>query len=122
MSNFISFRNFIWPMNPEQLQVQCKREAVYGLNDEGKIAFLGLSEPRRVITGKGVFLGEMATETYGELEVLFQESIPGNFIGLEAEVIPVYFTELTQLRDSREYLVGYSFTFREVDSSGGLQA
>ncbi len=116
----IAFRSFTWNENPTELKVESRRQALYGLNDSGKYGFLGLGPTRRVVTGKGVFSGNLASEQFSQLEALLTAGVAGTFTDPDGETMTGYLMEAAVTRDSRPGLVEYTFTFQETDANGDL--
>lgn len=115
----ISFKTFIWPLNPESYQEELVREPVYEKTNSGT-KFSGMGPQKRVITGKGAFLGPEAVGSFQTLANLFAEPEAGTLTHPLLGIRTVYFTALTVTQSPRADCVAYSFEFTEADAKGEI--
>lgn len=115
----ISFKTFIWPVNPEQYQEELVREPVYEKTNTGT-QFSGMGPQKRVISGKGAFTGRDAVASFKALAELFADAESGNLVHPLLGTRKVYFTGLTMTQSPRSDYVAYSFEFTEADANGAI--
>ncbi len=114
----LKYRTWTWPENPEEFRIQALRAPQYTVAEDGTISYEGLGPLCRVISGKGVFQGSDAANSFNALSVLMATGKVGELIHPIWGSIQAYLTELEMEEDSRENCIVYSFTFREADESG----
>ena len=111
----MKFGNFTFPFRPEKIQVELSRVLQETLPDGETIASASvqnLGSAPRVMTGKGVFMGETAEATFSELAKTMS--------GAALLVVPgvgqwqAYLSELTYQGESGSDSVGYAFRFVEA--------
>jgi hypothetical protein len=115
----ISFKSFVWPLNPESYQEELIREPVYEKTNTGT-KFSGMGPQKRVITGKGAFLGINAVTDFKALADLFANAEAGALTHPLFGARTVYFTALTMTQSPRADYVAYSFEFTEADANGAI--
>ncbi len=116
----MAFRSFTWPQNPHTYRVECKREPMYGVDSNGGYGYIGMGPVVRSVTGSGAFSGELAMDSFQELEALCMGGNAGTLIPPEGENITAFLTELVMELDARPQYVAYRFVFREADENGGI--
>lgn len=116
----IKFGIFTFMENPETFQIKAVREPKYTVNDQNDYTYTGLGPLCRIITGTGVFRGDMAYETFNALQVLMATGKMRDLIHPIWGTMPCYLTELEMLNESREKYIAYRFTFREADEQGAI--
>ncbi len=116
------FKTFYWPNNPEKLVIEHTRDPLYGKDSQGNTVFLSMGAANCTVSGSGVFSGELAYDSFLELELLFKELSSGTLALPQEQTLRVYFTELTMEQDSRPQYVHYSFTFRAADENDAIPA
>ncbi len=118
----MSFKTFNWPHNPQKLVVEHSRDPLYGKDDRGGPVYLGMGATNCTVTGSGVFTGELAYDSFMDLEIVFKETTSGMLHLPQGDNLQAYFTELVMEQDSRQQYVHYRFTFRAADKNGGIPA
>ncbi len=116
----LSFRNFIWPEDPETYRVEGIRQPVYVKTEAGNTVFSGLGPLKRTVSGSGIFTGPYAIDNYGELELQLYEGVAGTLTQINGETIHAYLTELSMELDEKSMFLRYRFTFREADRDGNI--
>ncbi len=117
--DYISFRSFVWPQNPEQYQEQTSRTPIYQ-TESGITYFTGMSELKRVITGSGTFFGEDAYSQFTQLQKLMEEGTAGDLYHPLLGIRYCYFTGLEVSQESRENAVHYRFEFTQALANGEI--
>lgn len=118
--DYLIYKSFVWPRNPDTYQETWSRAGVYRKNDAQEDVFLGMDMKKCAITGTGVFFGETAYTDYKRLMELFAEVSPGN---LEHPVFGIrycYFTGFEMTQAPSENCIHYRFTFELAETNGIL--
>ena len=113
----MSYKTFVWPVNPHTYKEACHRDPVY-LTSNGITDFVSMSAMGRVISGSGAFFGEGALEAFQELAELFEDGTAGD---LEHPVWGkryCYFSKLELVQEPRDDYVSYSFEFLQAQADG----
>lgn len=113
----LTFKDFVWPRNPEHYRVSRSWELAYNEADDPP-TLLGVSGLKRVVTGSGVFSGETAYDDFKALAELSESSEIG---WLEHPVwgkMRAFLTQLEMTQEPRENYVAYSFTFVDGEETG----
>ncbi len=118
--NKLSFKDFIWPANPEEYHEDFVRDALYDKNYAGDNVFCGMGPMKRVITGSGAFFGINAYTDFNQLATLFAQSSTGTLTHPVFGERTVYFTKLQMSQSPKSDYVAYSFEFMEVDENGAI--
>lgn len=113
------FGNFVFPNDPKEMQVTHKAMIREAVTAEGKTQAECVGAYKSRVTGKGIFIGENALESYRILERLFGENhalfLPG-CVPFEATL-----SELSRSGMQEKDRVEYTFTFIETgDKPAGL--
>lgn len=114
------FRMFDWPENPEQFGIRAVCAPEYEENGYGAYDYTGMGPMCRVYTGKGVFCGKDAVQSFNALAVLMATRTQGELFHPVWGTTTAYLTELQMTQQSRPEYIEYSFTFRETDEKGGI--
>lgn len=109
----MSFKSYIWPFNPQKIQVEYSRH-VRNL----KLPLFGsvlqdLGCDKRVVTGTGEFIGAGCAEEFRRLASVFTEGGSGT---LRLPGVPPFqaaFTSLKMIGEAQPDCVTYSFVFVE---------
>ena len=115
----LSFKTFVWPQNPHTYREVTTRTPEYFTQD-GEVYFKGMSDPKRIITGSGVFHGADAYEQYLKLQKLADDLTPGN---LEHPIFGIrycYLTGLELTQEPKENCVSYKAVFQQAMANGVL--
>lgn len=118
--NKMKYKTFTWPENPSEFAISCLREPIYETLSDKSVVFRGLGPVKRTFTGKGVFFGANAYNTFKSLAALISQSTTGQ---LEHPVwgnFSAYLMELNLEQEPKENYVAYNFMFREADSNGAI--
>lgn len=116
----MKFKSFAWPHNPEKLKVDYRRDPLYSKDSQGLPVYIGMGQRRCIVSGSGVFTGELAMDSFDELNYLFRESTGGTLRLPNGESIQAFFSKLAMELDSREQYVHYTFTFLGTDEKGAV--
>lgn len=108
--DFLSYKTFVWPRNPQTYREEYTREPQY-YTEDGVMLFDSMGEMRRVITGSGVFLGTDAFARFRALAALFEDKTPGNLNHPIWGIRYCYFTGLELTQEPRDNCVSYRFEF-----------
>ncbi len=117
MMDFLSYKTFVWPQNPESYRESTSRTPVYR-TESGISYFTGMSGLKRVITGSGTFYGAEAFNQFKQLQKLMEDGGAGD---LEHPVLGIrycYLTGLEMTQEARENAVGYRFEFTQALANG----
>ena len=114
---YLSYKTFVWPRNPEVYQEEYTREPEYS-TDNGLTLFEGMGEMKRRITGNGVFYGETAVEDFQLLAELFEDGEPGELRHPVWGIRYCYFTGLELTQEPRDNCVSYKFQFTGATANG----
>ena len=115
--NFLSYKTFVWPQNPNTYKEVATRTPEYYTQD-GETYYRGMSDLKRIISGTGVFYGEDAFEQYLALQKLLNDMSAGN---LEHPIFGIrycYFTLLEVTQEPKENYVSYRFEFTQAKTNG----
>ncbi|MBQ2927660.1 MAG: DNA circularization N-terminal domain-containing protein [Oscillospiraceae bacterium] len=113
----LRYRTFVWPQNPEVYQENASREAQYHTKD-GVTYFDGMGQMRRIITGKGCFVGEQAFQKFKELLLLMEDGTMGDLEHPVWGIRNCYFTGLELLQEPKDNFVSYQFAFTQALDNG----
>lgn len=114
----MKYKFWTWPENPETFLIDAVAEPMYTIADDGTITYDGLGPVCRVISGRGVFCGEEANNSFNALAVIMAMRTVGELVHPTWGTFQAYLTGLKMEEESREGYIVYSFTFREADESG----
>ncbi len=120
--DYLAYKSFIWPVNPETLHMEYRRDPLFAEDPSGQPTYIGMGEKQCIVSGTGEYTGPLAMETFQQMAEVFAESTSGNLILPEGDMIQAYFTRLTMDQDSRPYLIRYSFTFTGTNENGQVPA
>ncbi len=111
------FGSFVWKRNPETLRVEYERNVKRLTLPQAGEALQDLGCRRRVVTGKGCFLGKAAAEEFGRLAAVFR--IDGSGVLCVPGIAPfrAIFSSLQMLGEARPNAVDYSFQFLEDEAA-----
>lgn len=118
--NKMKFKTFSWPENPAEFHIRYLREPVYEVLEDKSVVFRGLGPVKRTFTGKGVFVGTGAYNSFKTLAALIPQGAPGTLEHPVWGSFSAFLMELNLSQEPRADYVAYDFTFREADSSGAL--
>ncbi len=116
----ISFKSFVWPVNPSEFTIRHKKEPIYGYDSAGLKVFKGMGPDKCTVTGSGVFTGPDASAKFFSLKTLYKEGSCGTLHHPHWGDMWGYITELTSTQDARENYLAYTFTFREADRNNAV--
>ena len=110
----MSFRDFIFPINPAVIRIQHKRKLAVNSVPLGNDNITDLGQGSRIITGEGEFAGESCINDFISLKKAAEQG--GGMLYIPSQE-PIYvFAENIGLKASdREGAVAYSFRFVEGD-------
>ncbi len=114
----LKFRMFTWPENPEEYKVVAACVPVFTEGEMGKMVFSSLEPMTRVISGRGVFTGPDAVQSFNALAVMMATRTPGELVHPIWGTSEVFLTDLVLEQESRPEYIVYSFQFRETDEDG----
>ena len=116
----LRFKDFAWPANPESMSVDFIRPVLFERKLDGTVEFFGLGACCRTLTGKGVFSGPGAYNTFRTLSNMVYDREPGLLQIPIWQDWSAYLTRVTALQKPKENYVEYTFTFREADETGNI--
>ena len=112
MAATMQFRTFVWPNNPEKLQITFHRKTeVEPYN--GMWTVSNIARMPRVFTGEGIFFGEDAYSAFSSLAVMFYDGKAGTLILPSWSSATALLTDLTVTEEPAENFLRYSFSFLE---------
>lgn len=114
------FKSYVWPYNPENVQVQFSQNF-----QEVKQPFSGstlqnMGTGRRLVTGRGEFVGEECMNEFGRLSAVFAQGDTGLLKLPGIEPFPAAFTALKMVGEAQPDCVLYEFSFLE-DGGGAAE-
>lgn len=113
----LSYKTFVWPQNPHTYQEAYARTPKYSTTD-GTTYFDGMSDMKRIITGKGAFYGADAFNQFKALALLFEEKTAGNLEHPIWGIRYCYFTGLELTQEPKNDYVSYTFEFTTALTNG----
>ena len=114
---YLSYKTFVWPRNPHTYVEKTSREPKYSTQN-GVTYFDGMGDLKRTITGEGTFYGTDAYMQFKRLQLLFEDSTPGNLEHPVWGIRYCYFTGLELTQEPKENVVSYKFTFTQALTNG----
>ena len=115
--DYLSYKEFVWPLKPHTYREETIREPQYATVD-GVATFTGMSHLKRIITGSGVFYGADAFTQFKALAKLAEEASPGNLEHPVWGIRYCYLTKLELLQEPAENCVSYQFEFTQALANG----
>ena len=112
------FKNFVWPHNPRVYSITYERKIAVHKIPFGRHYLQSLGQTRRVLKGKGEFVGEGAYNKFKELATVFYEETPGVLVHPVWMTTTAWFAGLELRQMPRRDYVAYSFEFWEVMPDG----
>lgn len=113
----LCYKTFVWPHNPHTYREEYVREPKFYTEDG--IQYYGSMGPmKQKITGKGVFFGENAFETFRALAEVFSEEEAGDLDHPLWGIRHCYFTKLELTQEPKENYVSYTFEFTVARANG----
>ena len=116
----LSYKTFVWPVNPHTYREDTSREGRYDKDDGGNDVFLGMGYKKSIITCTGAFFGDTAVEEFRKLQTLFDDAIPGNLEHPLWGIRYCYFTGLELTQEPKSNYVAYKAEFRLAQTNGYL--
>ena len=116
----LTYKDFVWPRNPEKYRQQYLRKPTYGEDEEGNTVFQGLGALKHTITGSGAFTGTDAWASFQQLADLCGDPLAGDLTHPVWGTVSAFLTELQMDQEPRENYVAYSFTFQAADENGDI--
>lgn len=114
----LTYKDFVWPQNPETYRQHYLRKATYGEDETGNDVFQGLGGLKHTITGSGVFTGETAYADFLQLAALCDQVLAGQLVHPVWGTVSAFLTELEMEQEPKANWVAYSFTFQVADANG----
>lgn len=109
----ISYKNYIWPFNPEKVEVRYVRNIrEIGLPLSGSL-LQDMGCGRRVVTGRGEFIGSGCMAEFSRLADVFAQGNFGMLKLTEIESFPAAFSVLKMVGEAQPDCVVYEFEFVE---------
>ena len=116
----MSYKEFVWPSNPEVLKVSHKSVPHHVKDEGGTYVFSGMGGDQCLISGSGEFTGPSIDEYAAALDTVFKD-ITGGILQLPSGTkLQAFLTELSYTRDARQMYLAYDFTFRATDRHGAI--
>jgi hypothetical protein len=116
----LKYKNWTWPENPETFLMEAVREPEYSKAEDGSPVYQGLSALCRTITGKGIFQGASAADSFKTLLNFLEAGDAGPLIHPVWGTINACLTELKMEEGSTEQCISYTYAFREADIKGAI--
>lgn len=116
----LSYKTFIWPVNPHTYKEDSSRAGKYTKDDAGNDVFLGMGYLKSVITCTGAFFGEDAVADFQKLQKLFEETNSGDLRHPLWGIRHCYFTGLEMTQEPKENYVAYRAEFQLAQTNGYL--
>ncbi len=107
------FKEFVWPHNPKVYTIDYARRLAEVGVPYGRYVLQDMGFTRRVLRGRGEFVGEGAYEDFKRLASVFYQAGPGILVHPVWQSVSAYFTALSLRQEPRGNYVSYSFEFRE---------
>lgn len=109
----MQFRNFVWPNNPETLQITFHRETEVEPHN-GAWTVSNIARMARVFSGEGIFFGANAYSTFSTLAALFYDGLAGTLKLPNWSNATALLTDLTVIEMPAENCLRYRFSFLEM--------
>lgn len=113
MTDKMTFRDYVWKTNPSELSLSDSRQLKQVLLPYRGTKTVDLGMSRRVISGRGEFVGEDAYLQYDDLHQLFQQGERGLLAAPGFSVFYALPYQLEVTRGSGENSISYRFSFLE---------
>lgn len=110
------FKGFVWPHNPSVYSIEFERKMAVHKVPFGRYRLQSLGLTRRVMRGRGEFVGEDAYEQFKKLASVFYEETPGTLTHPLWDTTSAWFVSLELEQEPRADYVRYRFEFWENDS------
>ena len=112
----MSFKGYVWPVNPEMIRVERMRNTAEFKIPEGNAAVQDNGSAPRKVTGSGKFTGTGCMEQFSRLSSVFAEG--GSGMLLLPGSVPFYavFAALAMTGRPRPNCIEYEFSFLEDPS------
>lgn len=113
----MSYRNYVWPYNPETIKIEhAKNIGTFKIPYSGNV-LQNLGEKGRTVTGSGHFTGSGSTDEFKKLAAVFSVSGSGQLSLPGVSPFTAVFSSLTMKDAVKPNCIGYEFTFLEDLSS-----
>lgn len=113
----MSYRDYIWPHNPETIRVaRAKSIRSYSVPDGGDV-LQSMGNGGRVVTGGGAFTGEGCMEEFARLTAAFSEAGVGTLRVPGFDPFEAVFSSFSMKGAAQPDCVQYEFEFREDGSA-----
>ena len=117
MLTAMSFKDYVWPRNPETVTVsRSKNVGSYRIPYAGN-TLQDLGGGSRSVKGSGVFTGSGCAGEFQRLAAVFSAEGPGQLLLPGMTPFPAVFSSLTRKGDARPDRIGYGFEFLEDGAS-----
>lgn len=113
------YKDFTWPHNPSHYEITFSRLTAVHKVPMGVYTMQDLGRTRRVLSGRGVFYGPDAYDTFRALATVFYDEGPGQLIHPVWDASEAYFTDLSLEMEPKADYVAYRFSFAEGFSQYG---
>lgn len=110
----MSFRDFIFPVNPSVIKIEGKRNLSISPVPGGMDNISDNGRHCMSIRGQGEFFGEDCCESFNRLKTLFEEGKAGMLYIPSQRPVFAFFSRLEMTAEDIENVIGYSFEFREI--------
>jgi hypothetical protein len=109
----MSYKSYVWPFNPEKLQIEYARKIKQiSLPFSGSV-LQDLGCEKRVVTGKGEFVGSGCMAEFSRLAAVFDEEGGGTLRMPGMAPFTAAFSALKMVGEAQPDCVSYEFTFLE---------
>ena len=107
------FKTFVWPHNPETYQISFVRSMPALKMPGGGTRFQDMGLCHRVFSGRGVFSGADAYQTFKVLASLMYDGTPGPLVHPVWQATTARLVSLQLNQEPQEDYVSYAFVFYE---------
>ena len=113
----MSYKGYVWPFNPEKIQMEYARNI-----KKIPLPFCGsvlqdMGWNKRIVTGKGEFIGITCMEEFNRLAGVFSEEGSGTLRMPNTAPFTAAFSALKMVGEAQPDCVSYEFTFLEDDAA-----
>lgn len=118
----MSFRGFVFPVNPAVIRVTQKRHISRRAVPFGEDIVADTGKSGRVISGEGEFFGAGAQQAFDELREVFEQKGAGMLYVPSQKPVLACFERLELNGRDVEGVIGYSFSFIECENGSDVES
>ncbi len=121
-SGKMSFRDFIFPVNPSVIRISHSRHVTRTRKPFGEDIIAETGTGGRVVTGEGEFFGAEAASDFQRLRAVFDQGGTGSLYVPSQSPMAAFFESLELVGKDEEGVIHYTFRFAESRKHDGAGA